>query len=901
MKQKIQKTIVLVLITLMAIPSVFFYKPQKAEAGFFDDVATWGIFTKEYILDPIAYAFINIMVSQMSKQAINWINDPNFLGPGGGYIPGFIIQPGVFLKNVGDAALGEYIKDVEPLVCSPFKVDVRLMLETKYKSIRGERDYCTLTEVGENVGKAYENFINDFDDGGWKQWVKITVNPNNNRYGSVVRADAEAKLTIGDKKLGVGADLARGFLDQKVENCLEKAEKMKKMDDGLYHWVDDAGRDLGPVTAGAEVPCAKSETITVTPGTFLQTQVSEAIGDSKGRLRIADEIDELIGTLLSKLIMIGFDELGLLGTDVAGTEDSKNLAKKQIKIIIDSITAKTQEYISIKKASLELTGKFKLDGTQLGTAGKVKQKINWNGNDSEWEVEKYYKEDRSSKINWDGKSFAWENDIYYKINPATGAVEEARCRTLEDTELPASSVTNNGVLSPFWNTSKCLDIKDASGKHFEYKWGTTTPTVKENSLVKAVSASCNSVSIGMRGYTIVTESDGFWSTSLCQEIGTTRAAYWINMAKTDKDIYREISTRYIERKTNWHGILFNWEDGGGAYSYTGGIGYTERDLEIFRTKQYTYASGDDFMKAREEILKIKAMATPPKICFPAERQANPQGQRVAGVIEGQKDGYERWTILECTKTPGDPASEKALKTFKDKDGDQEDYGAWKKLSENPLAKIKILLEGDIFDTLMENYGSVPIKNMFENLLKCFEKKYGSTNPNSAELAEIRTKIRERKTKRLQIIADILLAEKMIENAKTLENLSANIGVKDAFDYPTFLAQLNEIQKTVGISDAQISEAKDEKNKIEAENARVSEYYKMCPGGDTGDETEAAYLLGYNYKYPFGWTDGYNEYPNDRSGSLPRGDGTKKGYGNGEKDGYYDGYKTGYSRRDGEEE
>ncbi|MBU4057441.1 hypothetical protein KJ828_00580, partial [Patescibacteria group bacterium] len=149
--------------------------------------------------------------------------------------------------------------------------------------------------------------------------------------------------------------------------------------------------------------------------------------------------------------------------------------------------------------------------------------------------------------------------------------------------------------------------------------------------------------------------------------------------------------------------------------------------------------------------------------------------------------------------------------------------------------------------------------------------------------------------------DILLAEKMIENAKTLENLSANIGVKDAFDYPTFLAQLNEIQKTVGISDAQISEAKDEKNKIEAENARVSEYYKMCPGGDTGDETEAAYLLGYNYKYPFGWTDGYNEYPNDRSGSLPRGDGTKKGYGNGEKDGYYDGYKTGYSRRDGEEE
>ena len=216
MKQKTQKTIVLILIVLMLIPSAFFFKTEKAHAGFFDDVATWGIFAKEYILDPIAYAFINIMVSEMSKQAINWINDPNYIGPGGGKVPGFITQPGVFLQNTADKALGEYIRGVEPFLCSPFKVDVRLSLNAKYKGVQN-KNYCTLTKVGENVENAYNNFINDFNNGGWERWVRLTTNPGNNRYGSVVKADAEAKLRIGDAKLSVGSELARGFLDQKIE------------------------------------------------------------------------------------------------------------------------------------------------------------------------------------------------------------------------------------------------------------------------------------------------------------------------------------------------------------------------------------------------------------------------------------------------------------------------------------------------------------------------------------------------------------------------------------------------------------------------------------------------------------------------------------------------------------
>ena len=511
----------------------------------------------------------------------------------------------------------------------------------------------------------------------------------------------------------------------------------------------------------------------------------------------------------------------------------KNQAKRRIEAIIDSIIAKTQEYIGIKKSSLELTGKFELSGTQLGTVGEVKQKINWAKNDFEWRTGIYYKEDRSSKIDWMGESFAWRNETHYgEKDPITGVIKEAECRTLEDTELPASYVTNDGILSPFWNKSECLNIKDTNGVHIEYKWGTTTPTTRENSFARAVSVSCsNSRSVGTMGYIIITESDGFWSASSCQRINDAGAVDWSGITITNKETYRTKSTRYLEKKVNWDGILFNWDEDGSSY-FLGGAEYSDQITHGFIDQ---YISPTDYSKPfppipQVGILKIEAMATPPKICYPAERQTDMgqvEGEKVAGVIEGQNKGYERWTMLKCTNAPGDSTSEISLKNFRsmmlgafpNSLYNVNEFGAWVKFGETPPAQIRIPLEGVYFDNLMENYGSVPIKTMFENLLECYEEKQ-----ESELISQINSQINKRKEQRLQIIADILLAEKMIENAKTLKNTAER---EIMYYSESFLTQLTEIQKTVGISDSQISEARGEKGKIETENTLVSALYETC--------------------------------------------------------------------------
>ena len=65
---------------------------------------------------------------------------------------------------------------------------------------------------------------------------------------------------------------------------------------------------------------------------------------------------------------------------------------------------------------------------------------------------------------------------------------------------------------------------------------------------------------------------------------------------------------------------------------------------------------------------------------------------------------------------------------------------------------------------------------------------------------------------MQIISDILLAEKMIEDVKFLENSFNNLGVNGLFDYIYFMEQLNKVGDVIGISDYQVSQANDEKEK-----------------------------------------------------------------------------------------
>ncbi|TSD03183.1 MAG: hypothetical protein Athens071416_244 [Parcubacteria group bacterium Athens0714_16] len=421
--------------------------------------------------------------------------------------------------------------------------------------------------------------------------------------------------------------------------------------------------------------------------------------------------------------------------------------------------------------------------------------------------------------------------------------------------------------------------------------------------------------MGIKGYTVISETDGFWSSSVCEKIATSTID-WSKTTLTNKKLYDIKTSNYVERKVDWNGLLYDWNvseiiDGRGSRYYL--------PIEMFRTKdQGSYI--DDNYRGNNT---IESLSVPPKLCFPAsERRDTPQIK--TGVKSGQNVGYERWTVLECTQAPGDPESERVLKNFQDKDGDQRDYGAWKKLSSTPPARIRIALEGPIFENLKKNYGSTAVTKMFDDpigngLLQCLTEKYGATSSEVKEInGSVDGKIAKRKTQRLQIISDILLAEKMIENVKTLEDLSSNLGAGGLFDYTFFLEQLNETSKVVGISDAQLSEANAEKIGLETDNGFVDMQLKMCKGGSNYSGTEADYKFTYDYYYPKGYTDGKVAY-SPAQGTLedlltsldslnkrvlgPSGNPIKTGFENGKREGYRDGYIAGFeqAKRDAEYE
>ena len=113
----------------------------------------------------------------MVNQTTKWIE--------GGGKPKFITDWKNFLKDAGDVAIGDVIRetDLAP-ICSPFKVQLQLALQPS-RPYR-EQITCSLSEVVDNI----EAFYNDFSKGGWVAYNQVWGS-NNNFYGTYLMAANE--------------------------------------------------------------------------------------------------------------------------------------------------------------------------------------------------------------------------------------------------------------------------------------------------------------------------------------------------------------------------------------------------------------------------------------------------------------------------------------------------------------------------------------------------------------------------------------------------------------------------------------------------------------------------------------------------------------------------------------
>jgi hypothetical protein len=251
-------------------------------------LSTEAVKHKELTMDGIAFALINKILQQMSKQIVTWING-GFNGS-----PAFIQNFGGFMTEIADKTSGEFIWGSNlNFLCSPFNLDIRLALDIQYAQTRhfGTQNQCTLSGTIANM----KNFLNgNFVSGGWDEWYKVTMTPQNNQYGALLMAQTEfsAKLSNSKGKEAQVLSFGKGFLSR--NECIE-------------------------VTSG---PAAgRTECSVVTPGTAIEQQLNSTLDSGRQRIQVADEINEIVAALFSQLASKALSGVGglLALTESGGT------------------------------------------------------------------------------------------------------------------------------------------------------------------------------------------------------------------------------------------------------------------------------------------------------------------------------------------------------------------------------------------------------------------------------------------------------------------------------------------------------------------------------------------------------------------------------------------------------
>jgi hypothetical protein len=255
---------------------------------------------KEGCLDHIAFLVANRIIEEVAKDTINWINGTS--GDGG---PRYVKDLGGFLEDLGDRVVGEYIQGTNfGFVCDPFKVQIKASL-AKLRSKPQQRSECTLSEAIDNVDAFIDG---NFREGGWKAWTELTT--RSNPYLQFLEAKNEISVRIAGRQSVELAKLqwGNGFFGWEV--CPGQ-RYMCQINGKDEPWPATAGA-TGCDAQGGVYHCAVPLQ-TATPGSVIEEQLNKVLSSGQARLEVADEINEVLSALLTKLINDIMGNNGLAG------------------------------------------------------------------------------------------------------------------------------------------------------------------------------------------------------------------------------------------------------------------------------------------------------------------------------------------------------------------------------------------------------------------------------------------------------------------------------------------------------------------------------------------------------------------------------------------------------------
>ena len=263
--------------------------------------------TKEWGLDTVANLIAKTMLQRITVQTVNWINN-GFEGN-----PAFITNPsGFFLDMADQTATQIFLGANSPLnqLCSPFRAQVRLALVKNYLTENNPQYSCTFRGIGKN----FENFTKDFNQGGWDAWFILTQENQNNPYGAYMQGQEliRTSINVQQGKYQKQLDWGRGFLS--YERCrrdyvppsigrqCKKFGEIKVNPGGI---ITQDCLEYENLAGNFEVNlanCPANEKETVTPGSVINEQLGRTFGSTFAQLEAADEINEIVNALMAQML-----------------------------------------------------------------------------------------------------------------------------------------------------------------------------------------------------------------------------------------------------------------------------------------------------------------------------------------------------------------------------------------------------------------------------------------------------------------------------------------------------------------------------------------------------------------------------------------------------------------------
>ena len=234
--------------------------------------STYGLMLKEYVGDPIGWFVAKVLLQKMTQSTVSWINN-GFNGA-----PAFVSDPNTYFSTLSDQVAGQFLLQNPDLnfLCSPFGTQLRITLNNQRQQpygVNGGNFRCALSSVVGNIDAFTSNFAN----GSWAAWGVMTQDDLSNPYG--------AYLSLTDE------------LQRQEDN--QVGAKSQQLSWGKGFLTYQTCTDTGVKTQSGN---AVKNCHTDTPGSVIEAQLEKSLGSGAASLNAADEIDEIVGALMTQLV-----------------------------------------------------------------------------------------------------------------------------------------------------------------------------------------------------------------------------------------------------------------------------------------------------------------------------------------------------------------------------------------------------------------------------------------------------------------------------------------------------------------------------------------------------------------------------------------------------------------------